>query len=341
MVIKERLAQLSMCYCITLMNYNGREYCVSASEERDGEIVMIDTESKAVSKITGLSGGVMAIIPIPEENGVFLAIQKFYPVFASKDAEIACCRISGEMKDVMEAEVTCVTKLPFVHRIALTGEVGSRRIIAATLCRDKDYIEDWSKPGAVYEFAVDDCMRILSTKVLLEEIKKNHGMYTYEKRGGAYILISGEQGVWAIDSRSHVQKLMDVEISDLCLFDVDGDGMDEVVCIAPFHGNYMRVYKRTKTKWECIAEDEIAFGHAIWSGQCGKIPVILSCSRGGDKCTRIYRPSEAAEEFQFEMMNIDEGVGASNICVKEGENGIVLYAANHEVGEVSRYHIEI
>lgn len=38
-------------------------------------------------------------------------------------------------------------------------------------------------------------------------------------------------------------------------------------------------------------------------------------------------------------MNADEGIGASNICVKETENSIVLYAANHEQGEVARYTI--
>ncbi|MCI8505116.1 MAG: hypothetical protein HFI67_05390, partial [Lachnospiraceae bacterium] len=81
MIVKERLAFLSMCYSVTLMEVNGREYCVSASEERDGKVVLVDTETKEVAEIAGLAGGVMAVVPIPEENGGFLAIQKFYPVF--------------------------------------------------------------------------------------------------------------------------------------------------------------------------------------------------------------------------------------------------------------------
>ena len=66
MVVKEKLAALCMCYSITVMEYHGREYCISASEERDGGIVMIDTETKAVSELEGLAGGVMWVIGVIE-----------------------------------------------------------------------------------------------------------------------------------------------------------------------------------------------------------------------------------------------------------------------------------
>lgn len=341
MIIKEKLTCLSMCYCITLMEYQNREYCLSASEERGGEIVMIDTETKQVSKITGLAGGVMAMIPIPEEEGAFLAIQRFYPVFDSKEAEVVYCRINGNVCETMQAEVKTAVKLPYVHRIALAGEPGERKLIAAALCADKDYVDDWSKPGSVYEYTLDAKFQAVGKRTLLSGITKNHGMFTYEKKGGSYILVSGEQGVWAIDSRSDTQKLCDEPISDLCLFDVDGDGMDEIVCIAPFHGDAMKVFKRLESGWSCIAQEEITFGHAIWSGPCGGAPLLLSCSRGGDKCTRIYRPCGGDGEFGLEKMNIDEGVGASNICVKEKDGTVLLYAANHEIGEVARYLIEV
>lgn len=338
MIMKEKLAQLSMCYSISLMNYKGREYCVSASEERGGEIVMVDTETKKLSKIAGLDGGVMAVIPVPEQDGVFLAIQKFYPVFDSQGAEVVCCKISGEICDVMEAEVKTVVPLPFVHRIALTGKPGVRRLIAATLCGGKDFADDWSRPGAVYEYLLDEDMQVCKTRTLLEGITKNHGMYTYEKKGGSYILISGAEGVWGIDGQCAVRKLCDEPVSDLCMYDVDGDGTDEMVCISPFHGNTMKVLKRTSQGWEAIAQEALAFGHAVWSGRCGDGVLLISCSRSGDKCTKLYRPC-TAEAFGLEQMNADEGAGASNICVKEMDNSVVLYAANHEQGEVARYTI--
>lgn len=341
MIVKEKLAVLSMCYSITLMEVNGREYCVSASEERDGEIVMIDTETKAVSKITGLAGGVMAIIPIPEKNGAFLAIQKFYPVFDSRAAEVVYCKLPEEVSEVMEAEVKLVANIPFVHRIALVGEPGNRKMIAATLCRDKEFVDDWSQPGSVYEYSLDDEMQVTKIETLMNGITKNHGMYIYAKKGGAYTLISGNEGVWAIDAQGNMPKICEEPVSDLCMFDVDGDGVDEMVCIAPFHGDNMKVFKKAKEGWDCIVDEPITFGHAIWSGLCGDETLMLSCSRGGDKCTRIYHPVWEEGGLKMETMDIDEGVGASNIYVKEDENVVVLYAANHGIGEVARYTIEL
>lgn len=341
MVIKEKLAALSMCYCITLFQYNDREYCICASEERDGEIVMIDTKTKFVSKIKGLAGGVMAVIPIPEDNGGFLAIQRFYPVFDSRQAEVVYCRITGVITDCMEAEVKVVTELPYVHRIALTGTSGARKLIAASLCENKAFVEDWSSPGAVYEYKLDAQMNASERRTLVTGIHKNHGMFHYKKQGGAYILVSGEEGVWAIDANGMTQKLCDEPISDLCLYDVDNDGIDEIVCIAPFHGNLMQVWKKTADGWSCIAEEPVEFGHAVWSGKCGETPLLFSCSRGGKKNTSIYRPCMTEEGFRLEVMDIDEGVGASNICIQKQNGMIVLYAANHEIGEVARYIIEV
>lgn len=339
-MLKEKLAKLSMCYCISLMQYNGQEYCICASEEKDGDIVLINTENKQVMNIKGLSGGVMAIIPVPETNGGFFAIQKFYPVFDSVNAEIVYCQLEGDAEEEICLSVTRVAKLPYVHRIALTGKDGERKIIAATLCTEKKTTDDWSSPGAVYEFTLDQQMKVTEKRTLLEGIHKNHGMYTYQKSGGFYLMISGEEGVWAIDQQGAAQKLLNEPISDLCMFDVDNDGMDELICISPFHGNAMKIIKFSEMGCEVIDEKPLSFGHAVWSGLCGRKCAILSCSRGGDKCTKIYTPSET-DPGCLEEIDVEEGAGASNIAVKEEKNGIVLYAANHENNEVARYYIEL
>ena len=67
MIKKEILATLSMGYCIDLVNWNGRQYCITASEERNGQVLLIDTETNKVQRIVGLSGGCMSILPNPEE----------------------------------------------------------------------------------------------------------------------------------------------------------------------------------------------------------------------------------------------------------------------------------
>lgn len=341
MFIKEKLADVPMCYSITLMNYQGREYCVSASEDRGGKIAMIDTETKEVSEITGLAGGVMAIIPIPEEDGAFLAIQKFYPIFDSRLAEIVYAKIEGPMAPVMEAKVHVFAPVPFVHRIALTGKPGARKVVVATLCKDKDFIDDWSKPGSVYLYGVADGWKGYLEDVIANNIFKNHGMFTYEKRGGSFLMISGQEGVWALDQKYQFRALCPAPVSDLCLFDVDGDGKDEIICISPFHGDRMQVLKSIPGGWSVVVDEEISFGHAIWAGMCNSAPLIISCSRGGDKATRLYRTHFKGNEAAVETFLLDAGVGASNIYVKEEKGIVVLYAANHGVGQVTRYSIDL
>lgn len=341
MIVKEKLAALPKGYCISLANWKGKEYCITASEDRDGDVLLIDTQQKRVQRITGLAGGVMSILPIPEDEGAFLAIQRFFPIFDSKEAEIVYCKVKAWEGDALPAEVHTVAKLPYVHRIALTGEPGARKIIAATLCHSKAYTEDWSQPGAVYEYSLNSLLQAAQRKTLIDGIHKNHGMYTYQKSGGSYTLVSGAEGVWALDAAGNSQKLCDEPVSDLCMFDVDGDGVDEMVCIAPFHGNYLRILKKKGPEWAVLAEREISFGHAVWSGLCGGVPVILCCSRGDARNTVLYLLTWEGDALRMEALDIDLDIGSTNIVVKEQGEGLLLYAANHGHGETARYTITL
>lgn len=341
MITKEKLAVLPIGYCISLMELQGRQYCITASEDRDGELLLIDTQTKSVQKVTGLSGGVMSILPIPEREGEFLAIQRFYPVFDSKEAEIVHCRLGHLDGETIPATVRTVADLPYVHRIALTGTPQARTLVAATLCHGKDYIDDWSKPGAVYSYRLDSELNVFDRRLLLDGIYKNHGMYQYRKTGGMYVLVSGEQGVWVIDGTGACEKLCNEPVSDLCMFDVDGDGMDEMICIAPFHGDTLKVLKKSGDAWITLAQEKLSFGHAVWCGLCSGAPVILACNRGGDRATTLYRPVRSGEKLDLTCVDVDLGVGATNIAVQPQAQGLVLYAANHGCDETARYMIEL
>lgn len=340
MIVKEKLADLVMGYCISMIELGGRTYCITASEDRAGEIALIDVETKKVQKIVGLAGGVMSILPVPEEPATFLAIQRFYPIFDSKEAEVVCCRLESLEGDVLQARVETVMKLPYVHRIALTGKPGARKIVAAALCCKKDFIDDWSSAGIVKEYLLDGQLRCIGERLLLEGIHKNHGMYLYEKGGKSLTLVSGEEGVWSVDADGNTKKLCSEAISDLCLYDVDGDGEDEMICIAPFHGNTLKVLKRCGESWSCVYTAPVDFGHAVWCGPCGKAPVMLSCSRAGDRATRLYRPIWKDGQLQVETQDVDLDVGASNIAVDVQADSIVLYASNHGKNETARYTIQ-
>lgn len=341
MIVKEKLASLPMGYCIGLMDLGGERYCITASEDRGGGVLLIHTQTKRVQRITGLAGGIMSILPIPEEEGGFLAIQRFYPVFDSARAEIVHGRLKSLGGETLAAEVRTVAELPYVHRIALTGAPGARGVLAATLCRSKAFTNDWSQPGAVYEYRLDRHFQAAGCRLLLDGIHQNHGMYEYRREGGSDILVAGEEGVWAVDARGGTQKLCGEAVGDLCMYDVDGDGTDEMICITPFHGDRLRILKKGAQDWQTLAEEPVNFGHAVWGGSCGGAPVVLACSRGGDRAIALYRPVWERGHMRLERAEIDADVGASNIAVRQQGGAVVLYAANHGRNETARYTITL
>lgn len=338
---KECLAQLDMAYAINIFRIGNKTYCICASESRNGKIVLIDCQTRAVHTINGLAGGIMSIIPIPEEKASFIAIQKFYPVFQSEKAEIVKIHFIIGDTDEINAQVVPIAQLPYVHRIMLAGSPGRRKIIAGTLCQEKAYEQDWSTAGAVYLIDLSDNPHG-NTRVicLLDGIHKHHGMFVDPESN---VFISGEEGVFSIDVRDDTfitKKELSDSVSDLCLFDIDDDGEKEMIAIKPFHGDSLSFLRKTRNQWQCIAQDNISFGHALWCGKIEGKPYAIVCSRGSDKVISLYELKTDSEGgIAYVKSTIDSGVGASNIVVDQERGKTVLYTANHGANEVARYSI--
>lgn len=335
MIKREKLALLEYAYSINLIEIDGVEYCITASEARSGDILLISTGDGGIQKITGLKGGVMSIIPIPEENGGFLAIQRFYPIFNSAQAELVHCRIVQAGEPELTAEVETVFELPYIHRFALMGHAGARKIIAGALCGGKAFQDDWSKPGFVNCYSLDSHFKPVQCTRLIDSISRNHGMFI---RPDGTCMVSGDEGVWAIDAEMRVTKLLDMPVSDLFMYDLDGDGADEMVCISPFHGDRLSVLKEQSGNWTELCGCGINFGHSVYAGVCGG-PFVLSCSRAGDKRTDIWSFTCDSGRYALESSEFTSGVGAANIVVKSVGKSIVFYAADHGCGEVARYTV--
>ena len=290
----------------------------------------------------GLSGGVMNIVPIPEEQGAFLAIQGFYPIFQSEGAQLVKVNVQPNGEPVLQARVQMVRNLPFLHRISLVGSPGRRKVVAATLCAKKDFIDDWSSSGSVYLVDLEAMPDGNAPHcVLLEGIHKNHGMCERRNADGASIVITGEEGVFEITLKDEVcvtKKLMSGGVSDVCFYDVDGDGIEEMIAITPFHGNRLELFRKSEDGWAQIAERPMEFGHAVWCGKIQDAVCIIACSRGNRKETTIYKVVPEGEgALSLEEAYVDLDVGTSNITVHQ-QNGVpVLYASNHAKGEVARY----
>lgn len=341
-IIKNHLANIEHVYAITLITINNDKYCLAASEDKEGKSVLINLQNNHVRMVEGLSGGVMSIVDNSNSSvGGYYAIQKFYPVFQSKDAEIIHFTIDLVGDGPINANIDIVAKLPFVHRIYnIDINDDESLIVAGTLCNDKAYEQDWSKPGYVWLIPNNKDSK---PRKLDEAISKHHGMYYYESRD--ILFVTGEEGVFALNHKTgkdfSLSKELNAATSDVCFFDLDDDGIDEMITIEPFHGNEICIYKSDDNKWQKSSTLNASFCHAIWGGKIDGKSSIIACNRGGNRDIVLYQNEQTNKgEFDWNSILIDKNVGTANMVVLQKDNKTYIYAANHYSGEVAVYELE-
>ncbi|MGI6160555.1 MAG: hypothetical protein ACOYJD_00845 [Christensenellales bacterium] len=338
-ITKEKLADLYMGYSVTLTTISGREYCIAASEIKGGRILAIDCETKEVSDIRGLIGGIMGIVPIEGEERSFIAIQKFYPVFKSEEAEVIKFSIGEKSEGGFDAVIEAALPLPFVHRVAVAGGGRRTKVFAATLCREKSDVDDWTSPGALYmlEFPEQKSGEVKKT-ILADGIHRNHGLFQSKRGAASYTYISGDEGVFKINEDTlRVKHILSEPVSDICIFDIDGDGEDEMAAIAPFHGDELIVYKNIENEWRRTVTESVGFGHGIWCGRIGAANYIILLERGKEKAIIMYEVEKRNGGISLKPRNIDVGVGATMIEAVQKDGQTIIYVMNHAAGEVARY----
>jgi len=285
----------------------------------------------------------MSLVPLPEGDGAFLAIQEFFPVFKSEGAGIVHARPGNSLLDPWE--VRRVIDLPFVHRIEVVGVGGVVHVAAATLCSGKESAEDWSKPGAVYVGPVPvDPAGEWAVTPILESVSKNHGMHVTTLAGRRVVMIAGSEGLFAVTvprapgARWQHERILDREISDVYVDDLDGDGEAEIGVIEPFHGDSLTICKRRNGGWQSLWQWPLEFGHVVWVGRILGKPGVLAGSRGGAKELVLLRPP-CGENTSPERIVIDRGVGATQVAVMHEEGRELILSANHGAGEVALYEL--
>jgi len=340
-VKKRVLADLEMVYAVCSVVLQGELHLLAATETH-GRCLLFSPPDWKPSTVWDGPGGTMNLTPIPGREAI-IAIQDFYPIFRSERAGVVWAE-PGENAARMWA-VRRILDLPFVHRIVVVETQTSNYLVAATLCSGKDYQDDWSKPGTVYAGIVpNDPTSHWEIEPVLRGISKNHGMHVTTLDNRLVVLISGQEGLFALEvprERSEhwtSQLLIDREISDMCTFDADGDGCAEIVTIEPFHGDVLAVYKAIDGRFIRICEEEIAFGHVCWAGTVLGEPSLLVASRGGSKEMALLRVT-GTEPMTFDRTVLDRGVGATQVAVLHNRKADLILSANHAVGEVALYEL--
>lgn len=338
---KTAVHELEKCYAIAPLHYQNKEHILVAAEKVN-KCLLFDLDGNLEDTIWDEPGGTMSMVQVPGSDGWFLATHQFYSPNDGAKAHIVLVRPS-------EAgwTVTNISDLPFCHRFSILKGKDQNYLIACTIKGAHEYKEDWRTPGAIYvaELPADienynENHQIVWTK-LLDGLFHNHGYATDTENGSEYALVGTDNGVFkAVPPEKKgetwtLAQLTREEASDMVAVDFDQDGQKELITIAPFHGDHIKIYHKNGTGvyenvWECPFTTEMA--HAIW-------PVddrtVLIGHRKGERRTMAFYYKDG---YQVEVL--EEHTGAANLFsfVKDGKIRVV--ATNREINEIAFYDLE-
>lgn len=343
---KKVISNLTKCYSIAPLHYQGKDYILVAAEKVD-KCLLFDTAGNQEDIVWEEPGGVMTMVQVPGTDGQFLATNKFYSPNDSKDAKI----VKVTPIERGNWEVKTLVGLPFVHRFDILERNGVRYLIACALKSDHEYKDDWRFPGKVYAAVLPEDISSfdedhqLELKVIKDGMLKNHGYYRVEDEGVQTSVISCDGGVFQFippeetDGEWEIRTLTTDAASDAVLVDFDEDGEKELAVIAPFHGDKIRFYKRVDGIFKLVYEfaETRDFLHSIYGGiLCGK-PALVTGHRKAERDLMAFTYNK--EKGTYEMEYIDRDCGSANVYhyVKDGKD--MLVSTNREIDEVALYTI--
>ncbi len=346
-VEKKVWGKLSKCYSMAPLRYKEKDHILVAAEKQD-RCILFDLDGNEIDTLWHEPGGVMSMQQVPGSDGVFLATHQFYSQNNSSDAKIMIVRPISEGN--WERKV--LVELPFVHRFGILQRGGINYLICCTIKSAHAYEDDWSSPGKVLCAILPKDLSEWDEKnsLELEEIKggllKNHGFYMEHQNGFDTALVACDNGVYRFvppensGGEWEVQEITKVPASDSVMVDIDGDGEEELVVIAPFHGDNISFYKNRGDGFEKMYEypEKVEFVHSIYGGLlCGK-PAVVIGHRKGKRNLLLFTWNEGDKRIECEI--IDHDCGSANVFKFDHHDHEFILSTNREIDEIACYRFE-
>lgn len=342
---KIKTHELEKCYAVCPLVYQGKEHLLAAAEKVN-KCLLFDLDGNLEETVWEGPGGTMTMVQVPGSDGEFLASQKFYSPNDSKEAEIVLASPRG--KD--DWAVKTLAALPFVHRFDILESGGVKYLIACTLKSGHEYKDDWSSPGKIWVGELPDDLSAvdkdhpLCLTVLEDGLLKNHGYCRAEDEEGVWAAVAADNGIFKVvppagkGGEWAVETLSEDAASDVAFADLDGDGQAEMLVMTPFHGDVIKIYKKTDSMYTCVKtfEEPYEFAHGIWGTEIDKKGVIIVGHRKGKR--NLLACMYDGKDYVMEVL--DEDVGPADVrCYDKGRK-TGLISTNREINEIAFYEIE-
>ncbi len=333
MVTKRKISDLPFVYTANEFHLGNHSF-IGIGSEREFPVYLVNYEENKITKISDGPGGMMSLVPLPESSDQLFSVMGLFPPFIGTGAGIYHHKL---IDGIWTTEK--VISLPFAHRCEIMKTDGKNHLFIATVSRYKENPADWSKPGELHHIVIEDIGTRNKTVVLKDNLFRNHGMIKRTANGVESICISGTEGIFEVlpsgKDNWTITQLFDREVSEFSFFDLDNDGIDELVTIEPFHGNELCIYKKNGSEWIKKYSRPLSFGHGLSAGTVKGQRVIVVGNR---------RDSEALEMHiihsleDIEKFIIEDHAGPTQIKIFHHNGTDYILSANQVKNEVAVYY---
>ena len=334
------LDEFFRAYATGYVHIDQELHIIIASEAIDGKCIAYHGAQFEKKKLIWADqGGTMSIVPVPNTNGEFLAVRNFFPGFNGKTAKIVHVKPEGDGFDVRD-----YIDIPYLHRFDVITVGDIDYFIGATLCSSKTEREDWTDPGKVFVGILPkDLNQPMTITPIMHNLYHNHGYYVanYEGKHAAYV--TSDEGVFVFIPPQHkngsweTHHIIKTRVSDVAVYDIDGDGQDEILSIEPFHGNVMNLYKRIDGTWQVVysVDRPIEFAHAIAGTTLrGKKVFVCGIRRLNQE---LFILQFNHETKAYEIIEIDRNVGPANVVIINEKERDLIVASNNTIHQAAVY----
>lgn len=335
MLKRKRILQIENVYTANAF-VSGSQTIVGAGSETEPVVQLYDLADGAVDSLEQCPGGMMSVIPVPDRPLKLVSVMGLFPPFIGKDAGLFY-----HQKRVGGWKTTRAMDLPFAHRCDFLPHPSRNILIAASVSKFKENVADWSKPGELFAISLDgNDPEAWQTDTIDSSLFRNHGMGRYMIDGAERLCVSGDAGIFAIElsgkDKFELLPLFEKEVSEMTFIDLDGNGRSELVCIEPFHGNVLNIYKRVGDAWKLKYSAPLSFGHGLSSGMFNGSPVVVVGNRRDSLALEIFT-IDNLDKGAVNRSIIEEDVGPTQTQVFTFGMRDYILSANQRKNEVVLY----
>ena len=348
-ITKKIIGNLEKCYSLALLHYNDVDYFLVAAEKKN-KCLLFDLDGNEITTVWNEPGGVMSMVQIPESNGEFIAVQKFYSPNDSAEAYLALVspNSSGEWTRRK------ILDLPFVHRFDILRSGKKNYLIACSLKSAHEYKDDWRSPGKIFVCELPEDLsgfnenHQLQMSCLQDGLLRNHGYYrVVDANGNSSAVVSCANGIFHVfpptseNASWQMKQLTHKSASDAALVDFQKNGKKELAVLSPFHGEEFSIMREIDGVYKTAFtfQKKLPFLHALFAGEIAGKNCVVVGNREGERDLLLFSWNAQAQTYECETL--DTNCGSANVLhfVKDGIDFIV--SANREINEIALYKITV